>query len=278
MRAESITECEELVYLESSAWGWLARTEFQDVIAKLKSKSCVVVSSISAAEALQNPNVHIRQRVCSVMCQVHSNEAPLLEPPLHLALKAGAAHRAGNNDFLFSESGPSPTLREAICGQRDAPVQEAYNWIQNMEQNAERFLEEIRPEQLDWETQYLDSRVLNRTDFLQLLAEYPPAKELSLSIGELRELCTKVDVWRATAGMLAYIITLAVRHAPKRWGGERPGGADLWQTVYLGIANTFLSEDDWLLDAANEIAIALFPHRRRVIRATDFFNSLRAAT
>ena len=177
MRAESITECEELVYLESSAWGWLARTEFQDVIAKLKSKSCVVVSSISAAEALQNPNVHIRQRVCSVMCQVHSNEAPLLEPPLHLALKAGAAHRAGNNDFLFSESGPSPTLREAICGQRDAPVQEAYNWIQNMEQNAERFLEEIRPEQLDWETQYLDSRVLDRTDFLQLLAEYPPAKE-----------------------------------------------------------------------------------------------------
>jgi len=57
---------------------------------------------------------------------------------------------------------------------------------------------------------------------------------------------------------LAYMIELSATHAPKsRHGKKRPGGPDLWQTVYLGLSEVFVTGDEGLLKAASGVSASL---------------------
>jgi hypothetical protein len=83
-----------------------------------------------------------------------------------------------------------------------------------------------------------------------------------------------VDVWRALAGTLGYIVTQAMGHSPMRQRGrKRPGGPDMWQAVYLGVAEAFVSSDVRLLEAAREVS-STFEYPRCVVSTDDFLDRI----
>jgi len=146
-----------------------------------------------------------------------------------------------------------------------------------MNGNAKRFIEEIKPDGRDVVTNYLYPEVLDREDFLRLLSQFPPAKELGLTVPQIRTVCQNSDIWRALRATLACMIQLSVTHAPKnRKGKKRPGGADLWQAVYLGVTELFVARDERMLEAAAGVS-ALLPYPRHIMHTRDFLSEFGAA-
>ncbi len=97
--------------------------------------------------------------------------------------------------------------------------------------------------------------MLDRDDFLTLLLKLPNIGSLGLSVSDVRTLCDKTTVWSAAAATLGYMIELSTTHAPKSKGKrKRPGAADLWQAVYLGTVEIFVSSDRWLADGLARIS------------------------
>jgi hypothetical protein len=112
--------------------------------------------------------------------------------------------------------------------------------------------------------------VLDRDDFLGLLLRYPNIGSLDLSVSDIRALCDKTDVWRAAAATLGYMIELSTKHAPeKRRKKKRPGAADLWQAVYLGTVEIFVTSDTWLLEGTARISSCM--QHPRCIADSDAF-------
>jgi hypothetical protein len=143
-----------------------------------------------------------------------------------------------------------------------------------MRDNMERFIQEIRPEQRDATTNYLVPGVLEREDFLRLLSQFPPARDLDLSVSQIRDICRKSDIWKALRATLACMIELSTTHAPKKRNGKkRPGGADLWQAVYLGVAELFVAGDERMLEAVAGVS-GLLPYPRRIVKTRDFLSGL----
>ena len=88
----------------------------------------------------------------------------------------------------------------------------------------------------------------------------------------------RVDVWRALAGTLGYILTQIKSHAPARQGSRRrPGAADLWQAVYLGVSEVFVTSDVRQLDAVSQIS-AVLRYPRCVVDTAAFFEGLTCVT
>jgi hypothetical protein len=82
----------------------------------------------------------------------------------------------------------------------------------------------------------------------------------------------------ALAGALAHTITLATTHAPKQFRKkQRTGGPDIWQLVYLGIAEVFVTNDKALLTAATDVS-RLLKHPRCVVNPRDFLAGVVALT
>jgi len=101
-------------------------------------------------------------------------------------------------------------------------------------------------------------------------------QELSLSFAQVADLGSRVDIWRALAGTMGYIITQAMAHSPKRERGrKRPGGPDMWQVVYMGVAEAFVSSDVRLLEAAREVS-STFRYPRCVVSTGDFLEGIAA--
>jgi len=143
-----------------------------------------------------------------------------------------------------------------------------------MDDNLNRFIEKTKPRQRDPVTRYCTSQVLDRDDFLRILGAFPPAKDLNLSLSQMRELCQSCDVWKALGATLAYMIELSATHAPKnKRGRKRPGGPDLWQTVYLGVSEVFVTGDEGLLKAVSRVSACL-RHARCVVSAGDLIDGL----
>jgi len=73
---------------------------------------------------------------------------------------------------------------------------------------------------------------------------------------------------------LACMIQLSTTHAPKnKKGKKRPGGADLWQAVYLGVVEIFVARDERMLEAVAGVS-ALLPYPRRIVHLRDFLLGL----
>ena len=143
----------------------------------------------------------------------------------------------------------------------------------------ESFIQAIKPPSKDSVTSYLSADVLERVDFLSVLCKLRPAQELGLSIEQMRDLCHASDIWRVLAATLAYIIQLSTTHAPKskkkdKKRSQRPDGPDIWQIVYLGCVQVFVTGDCWLLEAATEVS-CLLKYPRCTMHSLDFIEGLR---
>lgn len=69
------------------------------------------------------------------------------------------------------------------------------------------------------------------------------------------------------------MIQLSTTHTPKNpKGKKRPGDADLWQAVYLGVDEFFVAGDEQMLEAVAEVS-ALLPYPRRIMRTRDFLRA-----
>jgi hypothetical protein len=70
------------------------------------------------------------------------------------------------------------------------------------------------------------------------------------------------------------MIELSVKHAPKsKHGKKRPGGPDLWQTVYLGVSEIFVTGDEELLKAACSVSACL-RYPRCVVSREGFIDAI----
>lgn len=257
-------------YFDASAWSDLVRNPAcESIVADLRrSRVTVLASVISAAEILKTRNADLRRRLCSLILNLHGG-GPLLERPMTLAADAARTFLQDETDFILPRTGPGRSLLEFL--HRPAASDEASirDWLQNLDRNHNRFLDEIRPEEPNRTTRYYSPEIMRSEPFLRLLAELPAAQELSLSLEQVALLNMRVDVWRAVAATLGYIVTQGMVHTPKQ-GGKRPGGPDMWQVVYLGVAEAFVSSDVRLLEAASEVSSTL-RYPRCVVSTRDFF-------
>jgi len=264
-----------LVYFDTSAWDRLAKDCNRDqLIRSIQRENVrVLASAISAAEVLRTPDPNQRQLTCSTMCALHG-DGPLLDHPLNLARSAAQAVLQWDRDFLLPESGPARSLRACMSDPTAPPTSEITDWLSSMNGNVERFIEEIGPDQPDLMTCYLSAEVVGREDFLRLLSQFPPAKELGLTVSQIRNACQKCDVWKALRATLACMIQLSMTHAPKnKKGKKRPGGADLWQAVYLGVVEVFVTGDKRMLESVAGVS-RLLPYRRRILETRGFLQEL----
>jgi len=73
------------------------------------------------------------------------------------------------------------------------------------------------------------------------------------------------------AGTLGYILTQIKSRSPARQGNRtRPGAADLWQAVYLGTAEVFVTSDVRQREAVSEIS-GVLRYPRCVVDTADLF-------
>jgi hypothetical protein len=268
----------QLAYFDTSAWNELAdHPRCEGIVAELRRSGVIVLASvISAGEILKTPAHDRVERLRYLLLKLHG-DGPLLERPMTLAAEAARAFLRNDTDFVLPQSGPGRSLLEFLHRPDDADSPSITAWLQNLERTHERFLAEIRPEQPNRDTRYYSPEVTRQESFLKVLSTVPAAQELSLSLAQIADLSSRVDIWRALASTMGYIITLAMAHSPKRQRGrQRPGGPDMWQVVYLGVAEAFVSSDVRLLDAAREVS-STFPYPRCVVSTGDFLRGIAAS-
>jgi len=264
-----------LAYLETSAWNALADDPRCDaIIAELQSRRVIALASvISAGEILRTPDRDRVDRLRSLLLRLHGDR-PLLERPMTLASETARAFFRKETDFLLPQSGPGRSLLDFLRRPDDRDTPAIAAWLENLERAHDLFVAEIRPDRPNRDTQYFSREVTGHESFLKLLSTLPAALELSLSLAQVSELTNGVDIWRAVAGTLGYIITQAMAHSPKRVRNrKRPGGADMWQAVYLGVAEAFVSSDVRLLEAVREVSSTL-SYRRCVVSTVDFLEGI----
>lgn len=265
----------QLAYFDTSAWNHLAdHPASEAIVAELQHRRVLVLASvISAGEILRTPAADRLERLRCLMLRLHGDRA-LLERPMTLAAEAARAFLRSEKDFLLPQSGPGRSLLEFLHRPDDADSPAIAAWLQNLERNHEKFLADVKPERPNRDTPYYSPEVTRQESFLKLLSTVPAAQELGLSMAQVADLITRVDIWRALAGTLGYIITQAMAHSPRQ-GGKRPGGADMWQVVYLGVTEAFVSSDVRLLKAAREVSCTL-PYPRCVVSTCDFLKGIAA--
>jgi hypothetical protein len=187
------------------------------------------------------------------------------------------AFKNGDNYYDMSSSGSGTTLYEALCGSTQPPTREISEWLLNMDGQFDKFIEQIKPSTPDPQP-YTRREVLQRDDFLDLLVMFPAATDCGLSRHDMRTLVAASDIWMALAGTLAYSIGLATGHVPKKQRKKkRTGGPDVWQLVYLGIAEVFVSGDTNLLAAASAVS-KLLKNPRCVVPPQDFLAGVTASS
>ena len=267
-----------VVYFDASAWNRLAdHPNREDLTAGLRRRSARVIASvISAGEILRTTGVERRAHLAAVIRDLNP-DLPLFEGPLALAAATAGAALNGESDALLKQSGPGRTLL-GYLHRPDATDRDPIGaWLQNQESNLEKFRLNVEAPEPDG-TRYHSPAILETDAFLRLLLTLPPAVELGLSLAQVRELYERVDVWRALAGTLGYILTQIKSRSPEYQGSHRrPGAADLWQAVYLGVAEIFVTRDRRQREAVSEIS-GVLRYPRCVVHPDDLFEGVEAGT
>lgn len=259
-----------MAYFDASAWNALTdHPDREALISALQQRQAVILGSvISAAEILKTPLVARREALSRTMLALLGSRA-LLEHPLTLVKAAAESFLHGDRDVLLKAAGPGRTLRAYLSEPNRAEVQSIEAWLGNLERNLERFRASVEPE-VPSSTCFYAPEVLRSDAFLELLLKLPPAVDLGLTLAQVRGLCDRTDVWRALAGTLAAVIAQVLTRSPKRRRGhKRPGAADLWQGIYLGVVEVFVTGDSRQTEAVCQ-ASAVLQHPRCVVSVTDF--------
>lgn len=267
-----------VVYFDASAWNRLAdHPNDEGLTAGLRLRNARVIASvISAGEILKTTAVERRAHLAAVIRDLNP-DLPLFEEPLALATATASAALNGESDALLKQSGPGRTLLGYLHRPDATDRHPIGAWLQNKESNLERFRLNVEAREPDG-TRYHSPAILGTDAFLRLLLTLPPAIELGLSLAQVRELYERVDVWRALAATLGYILTQIKSRSPARQGNHRrPGAADLWQAVYLGVAEMFVTSDARQLEAVSEIS-GVLRYPRCVVDTADFFEGVEAGT
>lgn len=264
------------VYFDASAWNDLVgHADRELLIDCVRVRQAIVLASVfSAGEILRTPDAARRDALCSLMRALHGGDRLLLERPLTLAAHAAEAYLAGDDDVRLTQTGPGRSLLAFLYRPDDADKNAIAAWLQNTDENLERFRQQVKPDRPDHTTRYHAPEVLCTDAFLQLLLTLPPAVDRGLSLTQVRGLYEHSDIWRALAATLGYIITQSMSDSP-RWQNnrKRPGAPDLWQAVYLGVVHVFVTSDVRQLNAVAEIG-TVFRHPRCVVSTADFLSGL----
>ncbi len=267
------------IYFDTSSWNMLAKRSDRELLINLirSGNRAVLASVVSLAEVLLTPDLSRRRLICSTVQALHGG-GPLLERPLEIAHAAAQAFLRGEEDFLLPLTGPGNYLHRCMLDPDQAPTSEIHAWLRNMNRSLEEFINAIRPAERKRDTVCLPLEVLEGEAFLNILCQFPPARNLEISVPQMRDLCKRSDVWRALGATLAYIIQLATSHSPTNWkqgkhSRKRPGAPDLWQAVYLGVAEVFVTDDAGMLRATSEIDHILH-YPRCVVDSSDFLNGI----
>lgn len=266
------------VYFDTSAWNHMSehpdRAEF---IGRIKRSGCIVLGSvISVGEVLRTDDASLRQTICSTIFSLHG-DGHILERPQEILAAATEAFVHGDKDMILPRTKPGEWLDSYMRNPlsptpEDREKNEA--WLREMDGALEEFMAGIKPPVRDRKTKYCSPSVLDREDFLGVLCKAPPAQRLARSASQMRQLCGKWDIWRAFAGTLAYVVELSAGHAPNwRKSKKRPGGPDIWQLVYLGVTEAFVTDDDWMKDAARSVSTCML-YPRPVLSLKEFLSAV----
>ena len=265
------------VYFDTSSWNHLVDHPDGEKLIRLiqQRKQLVLGSVITVGEVLRIQGDLRRQKICSAMRTLHG-DGPLLEHPFDLAHAAAQAILQGQEDFRLPRTGPGNYLLHCIVDATQPPPQdEIWAWLGNMEEKWEESKAQLNLLDLKPDLNRLPD-VLGNDAFLKILCQLQPAKKLEASDSQMRAICGKSDVWKALGATLAYMIKPSTTHAPKnKKGKKRAGSRDLWQAPYLGVVFEFVTGDELMLAAIDEISsVALFRYPRCTELSHSFFERL----
>ena len=260
------------VYFDTSSWNHLADHHDREKLIHLiqQHKQLVMASVISVGEVLCSDDLR-RQKICSVMRTLHG-DGPLLERPFDLAHAAAQAILQGQNDFCLPLTGAGNYLLHCMLDATEPPPQdEIWKWLDNEEEKWGKYKADLNCLNLKSNLDCLPE-VLGNDNFLKILCQSPPAKELGVSVSQMRGICEKSDVWKAFGGTLAYMIKPSTTHAPKNKKHKRlPGARDLWQAPYLGVVDVFVTGDALMRDAISEISSVVHVRYPRSVELSESF-------
>jgi hypothetical protein len=82
------------------------------------------------------------------------------------------------------------------------------NWLQNTDQDMERFIEGVKPEFAITNTKICSLDFMENNALLNALCAFPPARAIGLVPSQMAELCRHSDVGCAVRATLAAILDL----------------------------------------------------------------------
>lgn len=250
------------IYFDTSSWNRLAdHPRREELIHEMKRSGCIVLASvITVGEVLCVNDSARRQSICSVMSALHG-DGHVLERPQDILAAAVERFTRGDKDMILPRTGPGEWLDHYVrnpVSPTSEDRQHIKDWLGEMERSLRDFLAEIRPPVRDRRTDYCSAGAMDREDFLRLLCNTPPARRFVISVQQMRDMCGQIDLWRAFSGTLACIIGLSASHAPNwKSGKKRPGGRDVWQLVYLGGVEMFVTEDVWMRHLVERVSACM---------------------
>jgi hypothetical protein len=192
------------VYFDTSAWDYVSKhARREEVIYAIRQSGAIVLASvISAAEALRTRDPRLRRTICSAILELHG-EGHILERPQDLTVAAAEAFLRGEKDVTLPRTDSGEAIYTHLLNPTLPPRKELWDWLHNMDNNLNRFIEKTKPQRRDVRIRYCSPKVLEREDFLRILCEVPPTRHLKLSISQMRDLCQASDLWKAQAAALA---------------------------------------------------------------------------
>jgi hypothetical protein len=278
----------KVIYFDTSTWNHLQAHDEREQLTRIihRRNERVLASVISLGQILCTTNDHDRQKLCETMRTLHG-DGPLLSSPFSLARAAAQGVLQEQDDFSLPRNDRSDHL---LGGMLDATPPIAESWLKDWLKDREIELKEIsaalKPLHLKQDLNRLPE-VLDNDAFLKILCRLPPAKDLGVTVSQMRSIREKSDVWKALGGTLAYMIKPSTIDAPNYKRSEirpsakrkvAPDAADLWQAPYLGVVDVFVTGDFRMLDAISEISSAsLVRYRRCTELSNSFFDRLLSA-
>ena len=111
---------------------------------------------------------------------------------------------------------------------------------------------------------------------MKLLSALPAAQELGLSLAQVADLSSRVDIWRALAGTVGYIITQAMAHSPKRERAESARRSGHVASRLPGCRRS-LRQQRCATAGGGKGSLVHFPYPRCVVSTGDFLEGIAAS-
>lgn len=281
---EKVTDAGPLdrIYFDTSAFNALTRYKYRETLIRELTRRgrTVLVSAVNAAELLNTPDPELRGELCEIASRLLTEGITMLDHPMNILRQAAEGIRRGDRALVLREKGAVLAFRTVLKDPEKMTPEDAESvkqWTDAMRKDLKEFRTDLTAILKDNPLKEGDAAKLIYSAELPVLLyeKVPEVRDCAKSPEEVAEFIRRSDVWGAYAGAVAYEFQIAEDAPMGKARRKLPGGADMRQTTYLGVAGTFVCADGGLIRAAEWIGPQLVGGARKVVEPKPFFQRIR---